>query len=67
MITPYNTTIQTLPAYSKKVTDMILYAVAREIAKKLLSAGVDENQKASVLISGRKKVLTNKRKKMLVA
>jgi len=67
MISPCNTTIQSMPTYSKKVTDMILYAVAREMATKLLSAQTDENQKASALMNRRKKMQTTKGKKMLVA
>jgi hypothetical protein len=56
-----------MPTYSKKVTDMILYAVAREMATKLLSVPTDENQKASVSMNRRKKMKTTKRKKMLVS
>lgn len=67
MISPCNTTIQSMPTYSKKVTDMILYAVAREMATKLLSVPTDENQKASVSMNRRKKMKTTKRKKMLVS
>lgn len=67
MISTYNTTIQSMPTYSKKVTDMILYAVAREMAKKLISEDSNKNQGASELTSSRKKEQTTKRKKMLVA
>ena len=67
MISLCNTTVQTMPTYSKKVTDMILYAVAKEIAKKLLSSEADEYQKAGILMNRRKNARTNKRKKMLSA
>lgn len=67
MISLCNTTVQTIPTYSKKVTDMILYAVAKEIAKKLLSSEADEYQKAGILMNRRKNARTTKRKKMLPA
>lgn len=67
MISLCNTTVQTMPTYSKKVTDMILYAVAKEIAKKLLSSEADEYQKAGILMNRRKNARTTKRKKMLPA
>jgi hypothetical protein len=67
MNTVLNTTIQTMPIFSKKVTDMILYAVAREMAKKILAAQEDKKQNDSVLINKRKKAVITKRKKILLA
>lgn len=55
MITTGNTTIQTPPVYSKKVTDMILYAVAREMAKKIIATQAEENQREAASINKRKK------------
>ena len=65
MLTPCYTTIQSLTTCSKKVTDMILYAVSKEMAKKLLSTPPEEYQKNALANSHTQKQLTKRNKKML--
>ncbi len=64
MFTPCHTTIQSLTTCSKKVTDMILYAVSKEMAKQLLSTPSEEHQNNALKISKQKKRLIKSSSKM---
>ncbi|BFG71011.1 hypothetical protein KACHI17_18920 [Sediminibacterium sp. KACHI17] len=65
MVSSSDTIMQSIPGCSKKVSDMILYAVAREMATRLLSDQPEENPKHTNTIVKRKKVIGNRHKKML--
>jgi hypothetical protein len=66
MLTPSHTTVQSLTNCSKKVTDMILYVVSKEMAKQLLSTVSEADHNRSVGISQQKKVRTKCNRKMSI-
>lgn len=66
MFTPCHTTIQSLTTCSKKVTDMILYAVSKEMAKQLLSTPSEKHQNDALGVSQQKK-RTKKRTRKVFA
>ena len=65
MFSSCHTTIQSLTTCSKKVTDMILYAVSKEMAKALLSVPSEEVSNSSLMIPQPKKRITKHPKKLL--
>jgi hypothetical protein len=64
MFTPSHTSVQSLPNCSKKVRDMILYVVSKNMAQQLLSTTTESDQHYSLAISQQKKVSTKRNRKM---
>lgn len=64
MFTPSHTSVQSLPNCSKKVRDMILYVVSKNMAQQLLSTTTESDQHYSLEISQQKKVSTKHSRKM---
>lgn len=64
MLTTDNTSVQSLPNCSKKVRDMILYVVSKNMTQQLLSTTTESDQHYSLEISQQKKVSTKRNRKM---
>jgi hypothetical protein len=66
MLTPGHRSIQSLTNCSKKVTDMILYVVSKEMAQQMLSTTSEADRNYYLEISQQKKVRTKRNRKMSI-
>lgn len=66
MLTPGHTSSQSLTNCSKKVTDMILYVVSKEMAQQMLSTTSEVDRNYYLEISQQKKVRTKRNRKMSI-
>ncbi|MBW0160308.1 MAG: hypothetical protein HYI21_09300 [Sediminibacterium sp. Gen4] len=66
MLTPGHTSSQSLTNCSKKVTDMILYVVSKEMAQQMLSTTSEVDRNYYLEISQHKKVRTKRNRKMSI-